>query len=188
MKIVLASLGIFILAVSGVAQAKPAATPATDKGKTDLELFSEKYGTVVVQGYTRLPSITTTGGRFTATVKEYRTPSGTKVKGLVFEVDDLERYSSAARSFVEYGELDSLMKGIDYVSKIDKTVTTLENFEAKYSTKDEFEVTVFNGRDGKIQVAVTVGRIGSKSVYLTMDQLPLLVELLTNAKAKLDTL
>lgn len=170
-------------------QAKPPAA-ATDKNKTDLETFQEKYGTVVIQGYTRLPSIRSgMTGSFSVLVKEFRSPaSNLKTKGLVVEIDDGERYSSTARSFVEYAEIDSLLKGIEYISKIDKAVTSLDQFEAQYKTKDDFSVTVFSTRENKLSVSLRVGSIGSKSVFLDVSKLPEVVALFESAKAKLDAL
>jgi hypothetical protein len=165
-------------------------TPTPDpKSKTDLELFQEKYGSVIVKGYTNLPEITGLGGTFKITVREFLdAATAKKIKGLQVEVDKVERYSTPARSFIEYGEIDSLIKGINYVAKIDKSVTTLTQFEAKYATKGEFSVTVFNNSSGKLEAAVTAGRIGSKSVFVSLETLTKIVAQLQEAKVMLDAL
>lgn len=160
-----------------------------DKPKTDLEVFQEKYGSVIVQGYTNVATMNGLGGSFTVIAKQFVNPAtGTKVRGLVVEVDSSERYASSARSFIEYGEIDSLIKGIDYISKLDKSVTKLQLFEAEYKTKGKFSVTVFNNAAGKLQVAIAVGRIGRKSIYTDIANLPQLTTNLQQAKGILDTL
>lgn len=166
-----------------------AAANADNKNKTELELFQEKYGSVIVKGFSDLTPIVGTSGSFQFTLMEFRNPSSaSKVKGLVAEVDPAERYSSSVRSFIEYGEIDSLIKGITYISKIDKTVTTLQNFEARYATKGEFTITVFNSSAGETRVALTVGRIGAKSIFVEQAALATLVTQLQQAKASLDAL
>jgi hypothetical protein len=170
-------------------QAKPAATPTDTKPKTDLELFQEKYGAVIVKGYSELPVINGSGGSFQLTVMEFRNPgTGSKVKGLIAEVTPGERYATSSRSFVEYGEIDSLINGIGYISKIDKNVTTLQSFEARYTTKGDFEVTVFSRTNGGSGVALTAGRYSSKNVFLDQAALTTLVAQLQQAKTMLDAL
>jgi hypothetical protein len=190
-KLILLFAFSFILGAVEVFSQTPAAASAVDaKPKTELEAFQAKYGSVIVKGYSELsPATTGSGGSLQLRVMEFRNPSNnTKVKCLVAEIDPSERYASTARSFIEYGELDSLIKGVLYISKIDKSVTTLQSFEAQYTTKDDFEVTVFNRSSGEIGVAVSVGRFGSKSLFLSAEQLASFVTQLQQAKTMLDAL
>lgn len=176
-----------LTSLTALAQTVP--NNSESKSKTELEVFQEKYGSVIVKGFTDLPAIRGLGGTFKITVREFRDPATTrKIKGLQVEVDTGERYSSSAASFIEYGEIDSLIKGIDYVAKIDKSVTTLANFEAQYKTKGEFEITVFNDLKGELSVALRAGRIGAKTVFFTLATLPKVVAQLQEAKAMLDAL
>lgn len=181
----------FLFGVTAIAQTPATAAAAQDtKPKTELEAFQARHGSVIVKGYSEIsPATAGTGGSIELKVMEFRNASNnTKVKGLVAEIDPAERYASTARAFIEYGEIDSLIKGIGYISKIDKSVTTLKSFEARYSTKDDFEVTVFNRTSGEISVAISVGRIGAKTVYVTVEQLAALVAQLQQAKTMLDAL
>ncbi|HSK73338.1 MAG TPA: hypothetical protein VK892_16680 [Pyrinomonadaceae bacterium] len=160
----------------------------TAKPKTELELFQEKYGTVIVKSYSKISQIRGIGGTFQIMAMEFRNPSNnTKVNGLVVEINTTDRYANSARSFIEYDEIDSLIKGINYVSKVDKSVTSLDSFEARYKTKGDFEVVVFNDEQGKLGVALSVGSIGQKTIYLEMDGLNNLVTQLQQAKNTLNT-
>jgi hypothetical protein len=183
---VLFSCATMISAQTAASQA--AAAPTANKPKTELETFQEKYGAVIVQGYTKIPEMRgTLGGTFTIIAKQFTDAgSGLKVKGLVMEVDTGERYSSEARSFVEYGEINSLLKGIDYIAKLDKSVTKLSSFEAAYKTKDDFEVTVFNSSNGGLRAAISVGRIGRKTIIMELTALVDLTAKLQQAKTILD--
>lgn len=175
---------ILIFAVSVFGQVKP---DPQQKAKTELEEFQAKYGAVVVQGYSKIGGITTPDGQFNIIAKEFKSGSA-KIKGLVIEISTYDRYASSARSFVEYDEIDSLIKGITYISKIDKSVTALDSFEAAYKTKGDFSVTVFSGSDGTLQVSLSVGSYSSKSLFTKLTGLAELVTKLEQAKAILDGL
>jgi hypothetical protein len=184
-------LPLFIL-IFACAASISAQTPDLQekKTKTNLEAFQEKYGAVLVKGYSSVGRMMGIGS---ATVeiqaRELKNASSnTKIKGLLIIVDTNEKYASAARSFIDYDEIDSLIKGIGYISKIDKSITSLANFEAAYDTKGDFSVTVFNDSQGKLNVAITAGSVGSKSVYTSMENLAELVSILLKAKAVLDEL
>ncbi len=175
---------ILVFAACAFGQAKETIPTKT---RTDLEAFQEKYGVVVIKSYSNVGRMTGTGGTFSLQALTLNNPTNnTKVRGLVVEVETSERYSSSARSFVEYDEIDSLIKGIDYISKIDKSKTPLDLFEAKYTTKGGFEIVVFNNSQDKLSVAISVGSYGSKTIYVKLEDISTLVLNLQNAKAILD--
>ena len=83
-------------------------------------------------------------------------------------------------------EIDSLLKGIDYISKVTRDVTKLDGFEAEYHTKGDFRVTVFSGgSDGVMGAAVSSGRIGKTQVFLKPTDLDGLRQAIILAKGKL---
>jgi hypothetical protein len=114
--------------------------------------------------------------------------SGKKTYGMVIAVKDNGRLEQSNNSFIDYDEIPSLISGIDYISKINTDVTKLSNFEATYSTKGDFAVTVFNDSKGKLSVAVSSGRIGRASAYLEIDQLLKLRALIFQAKEKIESI
>jgi hypothetical protein len=90
-------------------------------------------------------------------------------------------------SFVDYDEIESLLRGIDYISKIERNVTSLKDFEAEYRTKGDFAITTFNEHNGSIGVAVSSGRFGKVSAYLKLSDLPQLRTFIVNAKSAIDS-
>jgi hypothetical protein len=105
---------------------------------------------------------------------------------VMVEVTIGERLNEKARSFIEYGELDNLIKGITYVSKVDKGVTTLQSLEAAYTTKGEFSISNFFGFQGDTRVAVTAGRYEQKTVILDSTAQTTLLAQFQQAKSTLD--
>ena len=158
--------------------------------KTQLEAFEVQTGSVLIKGFGEVGSI---GGMSSSIVVECRefTDASTarKVHGITIEVKEGGRVERRDTAFVDYDEIDSLLKGIDYISKLDKSVTTLPNFEAVYKTKGDLRIFTFSSSNsGKIQAAVQAARFGSGSAFISLDQLAKLRTLIADAKAKLDAI
>jgi hypothetical protein len=103
----------------------------------------------------------------------------------VKETSRLERDNT---SYIDYDEIPALLKGIDYIAKINKSVTKLDNFQADYKTKGDLRIATFSRDSEEIMVAVTSGTIGSTSVYLKIADLENVRELIASAKSRLDAI
>ena len=68
------------------------------------------------------------------------------------------------------------------IVKIDRSITTMGNFEAQYRTKGDFAITVFSGQSGEISLAVSSGRVGKTSPYLKLADADKIKNLLLEAK------
>jgi hypothetical protein len=175
-----------ILSTSALA-ASAQDTPVADAGKaapsTKLEAFSARTGIVLIKGFTTLGTINGLG-RVTIDAREFRDASNPKQAqyGVTFEVKESGRLERENTSFVDEDEIDSLLRGLDYIAKINKGVTTLSSFEAQYRTKGDFALTVFSGRGGEISLAVSSGRIGRTSAYLKLSDGEQIRRLLMEAK------
>ncbi len=165
----------------------PFVNEQTEKPLTDLEVFQNLYGVALIKGYTDLPRIRGTNGNMQVSILDFRSAgTASRLKGVMVEVTVGERLDQKARSFIEYGELDNLIKGITYISKVDKGVTTLQSLEAAYTTKGEFSISNFFGFQGDTRVAVTAGRYEPKTVFLDSASQTQLIGQLQQAKATLD--
>jgi multidrug efflux pump subunit AcrB len=155
---------------------------------TDLEELDIKAGAVIVKNYTVVGAVSGFGG--TATVMGYEfmdTQSGRKAYGVGVELEESERSERAAleRLYVDYDELDALIKSLDYIIRIEKS-TTMENFEAQYKTRSELTVTTFNRTTGTLRAAVSSGFIGRIRIGMTLGNLADFRKLLIDAKTALD--
>jgi hypothetical protein len=110
---------------------------------------------------------------------------GKKERGIVIEVTESGRLERSDRSYIDYDEIDSLLKGIDYISKLDKSITHLTNFEAKYSTRGDFAITTFNDSEG-IKAAISSGRLGRVDVYIKLANLEEFKNLVISAKSQIE--
>lgn len=126
------------------------------------------------------------GGELSVTGYEFvDAQTGNKEYGIGIEVTESGTLSREDRAYVDYDEIDSLLTGIDYISKVDGSQSKLKNFEAHYKTKDDLDVFVFSSQK-RIEAGVAVGRIGKVSVHLAIDKLQKFRQLIVDAKAALD--
>ena len=174
-KILLATL----LTIPLIAVAQEQADAAKVPPATKLEAFSARTGIVLVKGFTNLGTVNGMG-RVSIDVREFRDASNPKSAqyGVAFEVKEsgrLERY-------IDEDEIDSLIRGLDYISKIDRSVTTFGNFEAQYRTKGDLSLVVFSGSGGEISLAVSSGRIGRTRAFLKLADTEQIRTLLGEAK------
>lgn len=150
---------------------------------TKLEAFSARTGIVLVKGYTTLGTVNGMGS-VSIDVREFRDASNPKSAqyGVAFEVKESGRLERENTSFIDEDEIDSLIRGLEYISKIDRSVTTFGNFEAQYKTKGDLSLVVFSGRGGEISLAVSSGRIGRTQAFLKLSDVEQIRTLLGEAK------
>jgi hypothetical protein len=171
-------------AVIGVAAQEQQNAP---KPATKLESFQAKTGMVIVRGFTTVGALRGIGGGIKVDAREFRDASNpsTRVSGISISVKENDRLERENTSFIDSDEIDSLLVGLDYISKATKDITKLDQFEAEYRTKGDFSVTVFNESNGKLSVAISSGHIGKTTAYIKLADLLELSHLITSAKSRL---
>ncbi|MEO5924269.1 MAG: hypothetical protein ABIR70_10620 [Bryobacteraceae bacterium] len=155
--------------------------------KTKIEAFEAQSGSVVVRGFSRIGEMKGIyGGVLTVQSMEFtQAVTGKKEYGITIDVKETDRLERSNRSFIDYDEIASLLKGIEYVSKIDSSVTPLESFQADFRTKGDFKVSTFSS--GKeILASISSGSIGATSLFLRLSDVPKLRDLVASARDKLD--
>jgi hypothetical protein len=155
---------------------------------TGLEELDTKSGAVIVKNYTIIGGVSGFGGTITVTGYEFvDTQSGRKEYGIGVELEESERAERAAleRLYVDYDELDSLIKSLDYIIRIEKSMT-MENFEAQYKTRADLTVTTFNRTTGTLRAGVSSGFTGNIRIGMTLGNLADFRKLIIDAKTVLD--
>lgn len=188
MRLILAFTLLTITACAASAQTpKPSPSPAPEES-TKIEKFQARTGAVLIKGFSDIGRIAGSGGVVEVTSMEFTdAQSGVRAQGVVIQLRELGRLSREERSFIDYDEIDSLLKGIDYIAKVELSVTKLDNFEASYRTKSAFSVTTFSNNSQVNGVAISSGRYGPLRVFLKQADLATFRELLLLAKGKLDS-
>lgn len=157
--------------------------------KTKLESFVAQDGVVIVRGFSTVGEVKANyGGLLTVESKEFtNVTSGKKEYGITIEVKETGRLERKNTSYIDYDEIDSLVKGIDYISKVDKSATKLDDMQADYKTRGDLVVSTFSSRNG-ISAAIGSGTIGRTNAYFELPELAKLRALVVDAKAKLDAI
>lgn len=179
---------ILVLTSSAFAFGQEKSEQKKEAPRTQLEAFAAETGAVIIKGYSEVGRVTGMGS-VEVDCREFANAStGKKSFGIAIKVAEAGRLEREDSSFIDFEEISSLIAGIDYISKIQPTVTSLAKFEATYATKGDFSVTVFNTSNGKLSVAVSSGRFGRTSAYLSVEKLADLRALIVKAKEHLDVL
>lgn len=183
-----ASLGL-LLAISmfcGVHAGAQQSAPVEKETKTKLEAFQAQTGAVVIKGYSRIGKFSALGSVEVTAMEFTDAATDKKQTGVAIEIKESGRLENTDRSFIDYDEVDSLLKGIDYISKATADVTKLDQFEATYKTKGYFKATTYSS-SGKINVAISSGYIRPATAFLSLQQLGELRAMIAQAKQKLDS-
>jgi hypothetical protein len=158
-----------LLAFGGAALAQTAKTGDKDGPKTQMEGFLARKGSIVVKEFHPLGTIN--GDLGTAkfdTLSLYQPgKEQQRIMGIRVEVTEAGRLERSNTSFLDLEEIDSLMKGLDYMSKV---VTEWNNTKRDYtemifSTKGDFQVG-FYIEDGKVQPFIKSGSIASATAFV----------------------
>jgi hypothetical protein len=185
--------GLAVLAiVGGVTQL--AAEEGEDQGasikpKTRLEAFVAQDGVVIVRGFSKAGAVK--GGLGTSVkveLKEFANAStGKKEYGITVEVGSPGARGSHT-SYIDQDEIGSLLKGIAYIAKLDKSVTSLESFQADYRTRGDLRLSTYSNSNGQTEAAVASGLYGGTTAYLSLADLEQLRTILQSASESLDKL
>ena len=155
---------------------------------TKLEAFEAKTGIVQVQGSAHMGTIPVKLGVVSVKCREVQEPStGLRESGLVISVKENDQLEDT--NVVDYDEIDSLLGGINYISRADHSVSPLPHFEAVYRTRALLQISTYSSkRTGTIESAIQSSRISRATALLSLEDLAKLRVLIEQSKAKLDAL
>jgi len=164
---------------AAAAQAAQAALPPATK----LEAFKPAAGSVVVIGYDELGNVR----GISVDVREIHDTKGAGVRGLLVEITESQYRKE--RSFVDADEIPELLKGFDAVLDVKANPTQFKNFEVRYTTRGDLQLTAFNTGKDSVLFAVEVGRaLKAQRVGLTTAEMQALRGTFEAAMQKLNTL
>lgn len=155
---------------------------------TQLEEFQGRVQTIIVRGSTHLMTVTARNGTARVDAIELRDESnGSRATGVVIELRDSSHPDDEARSYIDYEEINRVIKAWDQVARTDDTITKLNNFESRYRTRGDLEIAVFRQTPGGSVAATLSGGICNRvRIFLSLDELIKLRHLVAQAKERLD--
>jgi hypothetical protein len=185
--IVLAVLFCCLLGAAAL-QAQEATNAYELAPATKLEAFETNVGTIIIKASTDLGVVSGKAGAISVKCKEFTdTATGRKEHGISIEIARPGQFKDVM--LVDYDELSSLVGAIDYLYKLDVSVSSLETFDAAYTTKGGLRIAALGTRrTGLVQFGVRDIRINATPVVLSRDEMTRLSSLINQAKAQLDGL
>ena len=155
----------------------------TNQPATEIENFELQPDAIIVKGFGDVGSVSTEGGTVTVRCKESDNLTlNRKEYGIAVT---LESSVSHGYLVVDYDELDSLIHGLDFLSKISYDVTPLPGFDAAITTRSGLRVGAHTERRQSV-IELFLQFSGSERIPLTPDQFSQLQNLVTQAKTSLD--
>jgi len=155
---------------------------------TKLEAFDTNTSTVIIKATAPIGTVPAHGGAVSVRCREITdVGTGRRESGIMIDlafggpVEDV--------MLIDFDELDSLLDGLEYIGKLDWSVTSLPGFDAVYTTKGGFRAAAFGSRrTGNIEFGVRSARVHKPPLLLSRDQLGQLRGLVEQGKTKLDAL
>lgn len=189
----LACLPVLLLLCS-TAVAQRQYVPETFEPKTQLEALQLRVGAVVLRGTQRAGTVRGQGqGQIEVDALEViDTGTGLKARGVALTVEEGgERGERAERgrevtAFVDYEELDALIKGFESMTRFDRSETQLPSLEASYRTRGDLVISVFSTRGGLVRCVVSAGEFAPARVVIMSEGIESLRSLLNAARNRLD--
>jgi hypothetical protein len=177
-----------IIVSSPVAAQEPVETEL--EPRTKLEAFQARTGIVIIKGFSRIGlAAGLEGTSIEIETREFRdAASNSREYGITVEVREAGNAGRRSLSYIDYDEIDPLLKGLEYLSKIDNSVTQLNRFEADYRTRGDLLVTTASSRGGVITLAITSGRFRRATSFFRLEDLKVIRGLIIEAKNQLDAI
>ena len=90
---------------------------------------------------------------------------------------------------VDEDELEAFIAGIDYVSKADPSISSLNHFEAYYASRAGLRVASYSSRrTSGVEASVTSSRYLRSKTWLNMSQLAQFKNLVEQAQTKIEAI
>jgi hypothetical protein len=155
---------------------------------TKLESFETNTGVVIIKGSTDLGGISSDAGDVGVRCRELTdTSTGQKEQGLSLEITPRNQARTVLQ--IDYDEIGPLVGAIDYITKLEVTVTPLNSFDAAYTTRGGFRIAALGTRrTGMVQFGVRDMRDAGTPVVFSRDEMTRLAALINQGRATLDSI
>jgi hypothetical protein len=155
--------------------------------RTKLEAIEWRYERVLLKGFSQIATISARGADIRVDAIELKdSNSATRAIGLVIALRESGENPRENRSFIDYEEIDRLLKGLDAVARVNESITKLASFEARYRTLGDLEINVFRQSRSGTAASLSSGICERVTGLLTLDELDRLKAHIVEAKTRLD--
>lgn len=155
--------------------------------RTKLEAIEWQYENVLIKGFSQIATVNVRGVDIRVDAVELKDAgASTRALGIVIALKETSDTPRENRAFIDYDEIDRLLRALDSIARVNETVTKLASFEARYRTLGDLEIVVFRqGRSGTA-ASLSSGLCDRVTGLLTLDELDRLKAHIVEAKTRLD--
>ncbi|HEX3281132.1 MAG TPA: hypothetical protein VHR36_07860 [Pyrinomonadaceae bacterium] len=157
--------------------------------RTKLEAIESRVEEVLIKGFTQVAGFNVRGADIrvdAVEIKEARA-GGERALGLVIVLREQGDEPRENRAFVDYEEIDRVLRALELVTKVNESASKLVGFEARYRTVGDLEFRVFRqSRASGTAASLTAGICDRVTGLLTLDEMDRLKAHIVEAKARLD--
>lgn len=157
--------------------------------RTRLEAIEAGYEKVLIKGFTQFATLNVRGADIRIDAIEIREANvaTNRALGLVIAIRDQRETPREERSFVDYEEIDRLIRALESLTRVSESVTKLVGYEARYRTLGDLEISVFRqSRTSGTAASLSSGICDRVTGLLTLDEVDRLRAHIIEAKARLD--
>ena len=156
--------------------------------RNKLEDFEGRVETLLIKGRHVVGTVRGQSGFARVEASEVRdSATSATASGAVVTIKADGEPASDIRSFIDYDEIDALLRAMDTAAKASESITRLSHFEVRYRTKGDFEIMVFKQLENNVIAAAIEGGFFERSrLYLSIDDLVKLRWMIAQAKDRLD--
>ena len=158
---------------------------STNAPATEIENFELRTDAVIVKGFSEVGTINTTAGVVTIRCKQStEATTGQTDFGITVGLTSNDGHGYLV---VDYDELDALLNGMSFLSRINYDVTPMPSFDATFTTKSGLRLAAHSERkQGGIQTFLQFA--DTPRIPLSSDQFTQFQNLIMQAKSNLDLL
>jgi len=186
---------MFICILLVISCAKEQQSPVKENKGTNIEQSIIKFGEVIIKNYDKTESFFEEKSKSSAKFGEIRAieiinPTLNKREhGILIDITIItpSYYTVStkdARAYVDYDELESLIKGIDYI--VDENNINNNSFKAhyvsSYTTKGDLKISIFPSND----IRKCVIEVKHTGLIISLNDLSKFKELVNNNKIKIE--
>jgi hypothetical protein len=175
----------------------PAASPVVvnpPPPKTHLQAMAEEKGTLIICGYSDVGTVQRDDGSYVRiTAAEFtNTATSLKAYGLLVFIHQADAGSRETRSYIDDDELDNLLSSLDSMSRLDRTTTTMNDFDAKIRTRGDLDIANINDAGSRevafhgVEIISTSGEELWASARFPLGRLAEVQQYLTTGKQLID--
>ena len=155
--------------------------------RTKLEAIDWRYDTVLIKGFSQIATVNARNADIRIDAVELKdSGSSTRAFGIVISLRENDESPRENRAFIDYDEIDRLIRALDTIARVNETNTKLAGFEARYRTLGDLEIVVFRQSRTGTAASVTSGVCDRVTALITLDDLDRLKAHIVEAKARLD--